>query len=44
MIVDSALKDIRVVLTSGKAKGVGRDAVDALVDEIYKAGDKNDWN
>ncbi len=42
MIVDSALKDIRVVLTSGKAKGVSRDAVDALVDEIYKAGDKND--
>lgn len=42
MIVDSALKDIRVVLTSGKAKGVSRDAVDSLVDEIYKAGDKND--
>lgn len=41
-IVESAIEDIRVVITSGKAKGVSREDLKSLIDEIYKAGDIND--
>lgn len=41
-IVESAIEDIRVVITSGKAKGVRREDLKSLIDEIYKAGDISD--
>lgn len=41
-IVESALEDIRVAVTSGKAKGVSKWDLKLLIDEIYKAGDIND--
>lgn len=38
----SALDDARVIINSCKTKGVEKRELTALVDEIYKAGDKND--
>lgn len=41
-IVESAIEDIRLVVSSGRAKGVSREELESLIDEIYKAGDIND--
>ncbi len=41
-IVESAIEDIRIVINSGKAKGVSRENLESLINEIYKAGDVND--
>ena len=38
-MVKTAMEDIRTVLISGKAKGVKKDDLESLIDEIYKAGD-----
>jgi GntR family transcriptional regulator len=38
----SALDDIKTTVVSGKAKGVSKDDVIALLDEVYKVGDNND--
>ncbi|MGN1329291.1 MAG: GntR family transcriptional regulator [Eubacterium sp.] len=38
----SALEDIRVVVSSGKAKGVTEEELHNLVKEIYGEGDGND--
>lgn len=38
----SALDDIRTAVKSGKAKGVNKDDVLLLLDEIYRVGDNND--
>ena len=43
-IVAGAIEDIRIALTSGKAKGVTREDLQSLIEEIYRAGEKNDWN
>lgn len=41
-IVESAIEDIRLAIRSGRAKGVSRENLESLIDEIYKAGDIND--
>lgn len=41
-IVAGAIEDIRIALTSGKAKGVTREDLQSLIEEIYRAGEKND--
>jgi GntR family transcriptional regulator len=38
----SALDDIKTTVVSGKAKGVSKNDVIALLDEVYKVGDNND--
>jgi GntR family transcriptional regulator len=38
----SALDDIKTTVVSGKAKGVSKNEVIALLDEVYKVGDNND--
>lgn len=38
----SALDDIRTVIKSGRTKGVNKDDIASLLDEIYEAGDNND--
>lgn len=35
-LMQAALDEIRIALTSGKAKGVSRDGLESLIDEIYK--------
>ncbi|MCH5321420.1 MAG: GntR family transcriptional regulator [Eubacterium sp.] len=41
-IVKTALEDAKVVLTSAKTKGVKKEDLKSLIDEIYKEGDIND--
>lgn len=41
-IIESAIEDIRLVITSGRAKGVSKEALKSLIDEIYAAGDIDD--
>lgn len=38
----SALSDIKTVIKSGMAKGVSKDDLISLIDEIYKVGGNND--
>lgn len=38
----SALEDIRNVISSGKLKGVTREELHSMVNDIYSEGDKND--
>lgn len=41
-IVEGAIDNIRMTIVSGKAKGVSREDLNTLIDEIYEAGDTND--
>lgn len=41
-IVAAAIEDIKTALTSGKAKGVTKEDLQSLIEEIYKAGENND--
>ncbi|MGN0521159.1 MAG: GntR family transcriptional regulator [Eubacterium sp.] len=38
-IVESALADIKTVVNSGKAKGVTKEEIEALLKEIYETGE-----
>ena len=41
-IVNAALEDAKIVLTSAKTKGVKKEDLKSLIDEIFKEGDIND--
>ncbi len=42
IVIDNAENELKRILASSKAKGVPAERVIALVNEVYKKGDKND--
>ena len=44
IVIDNATAEIKRIITSAKAKGVPYDNVLSLINNIYEAGDTNDWN
>ncbi len=41
-IVNDALENIKIALLSGKSKGVTKEQIASLTNDIYKSGDSND--